>query len=116
MLHPGSRALANLARSFGIETGREHHALDDARTLAGVFLKLESQKQASGPEDQPGLRRSIISPSPWRSAIHREKSEARLFLDLGKLFALGRYSQALESYEAERSRPAAVECARRRRS
>ncbi len=46
MLHPGSRALANLARSFGIETGREHHALDDARTLAGVFLKLESQKRA----------------------------------------------------------------------
>jgi DNA polymerase III epsilon subunit family exonuclease len=104
MLHPGSRALANLAHSFGIETGREHHALDDARTLAGVFLKLESQKRARARKtslvsaiDHLAVALALSNPP--------EKSEARLFLDLGKLFALGRYSQALESYEAERARP-----------
>jgi DNA polymerase III epsilon subunit family exonuclease len=104
LLHTGSRALANLAHSFGIETGREHHALDDARTLAGVFLKLESQKLARARKtslvsaiDHLAVALALSNPG--------EKSEARLFLDLGKLFALGRYSKALESYEAERARP-----------
>ena len=104
LLHPGSRALANLAHSFGIETGREHHALDDARTLAGVFLKLESQKLARARKtslvsaiDHLAVALALSNPG--------EKSEARLFLDLGKLFALGRYSKALESYEAERGPP-----------
>jgi DNA polymerase III epsilon subunit family exonuclease len=104
LLHAGSRALANLAHSFGIETGREHHALDDARTLAGVFLKLESQKLARARKtslvsaiDHLAVALALSNPG--------EKSEARLFLDLGKLFALGRYSKALESYEAERARP-----------
>ncbi|HEY7027058.1 MAG TPA: UvrD-helicase domain-containing protein [Gemmatimonadales bacterium] len=104
LLHTGSRALANLAHSFGIETGRAHHALDDARTLASVFLKLESQKRARARKtslvsaiDHLAVALALCNPA--------EKSEARLFLDLGKLFALARYSHALESYESERARP-----------
>ena len=90
--------------TFGVETGREHHALDDARTLALVFLKLEDEKQIRA------RKTSLVSAIDHLAvalalADPPEKSEPRTFLELGKLFALGRYSHALESYEAERNRP-----------
>lgn len=34
----------NLARRFGIDTGRSHHALDDAQCLAEVFEELQTER------------------------------------------------------------------------
>ena len=62
-------------------------------------------RSSLGPERRASSPRSITSPCALALSNPGEKSEARLFFDLGKLFALGRYSKALESYEAERARP-----------
>jgi DNA polymerase III epsilon subunit family exonuclease len=43
-LRTGSASLGNLAHAYGIPVGRAHHALDDTRTLAKVFLKLGEEK------------------------------------------------------------------------
>jgi superfamily I DNA/RNA helicase len=102
-LHPGSRKLVDLARRFGIEVGRAHHALDDARTLAGVFLGLEREKLARARKtgyvsllDYLAIALALTEPAALGD-------EARLFLNLGQVFALGRYSQCLGFYDAERS-------------
>jgi ATP-dependent DNA helicase UvrD/PcrA len=107
-LHPGSRKLADLARRFGIETGRAHHALDDARTLAQVFPALEREKLARARKtsyvsllDHLAIGLALSDPASLGE-------EERLFLNLGQVFALGRYSQCLGFYDAERSLPGAA--------
>jgi len=107
-LHPGSRKLGDLARRFGIETGRAHHALDDARTLARVFPGLEREKLARARKtsyvsllDHLAIGLALSDPATLAE-------EDRLFLNLGQVFALGRYSQCLGFYDAERSLPGAA--------
>src|SRR3970282_2271203 len=39
-----SARLGDLALRFGVDAGRSHHALDDARTLARVFSRLGAQR------------------------------------------------------------------------
>ncbi len=43
-LTPGSRKLSDLAHAHGIDPGESHRALDDCRTLAQVFLRLNAEK------------------------------------------------------------------------
>jgi DNA polymerase III epsilon subunit family exonuclease len=44
-LYPsGSLRLVDLAERFGVPTGRSHHALDDARCLAGIFEELQAER------------------------------------------------------------------------
>jgi len=45
-LFSGSAKLGDLATRFGVQTGRAHHALDDAETLAAVTQHLLEQKAA----------------------------------------------------------------------
>jgi superfamily I DNA/RNA helicase len=104
-LHPGSRKLQDLAVHYGIEAGRAHHALDDTRTLARVFLRLEQDKLARARKtshvnllDQLAIGLALSDPATMTD-------EGRMLLGLGKLFALGRYSQSLAQYEAERAQP-----------
>ncbi len=61
-LHPGSRRLSDLAEAFGVPLLEAHHALDDARALALVFLRLEQDKLARGPEDGPGQPARLARP------------------------------------------------------
>ena len=104
-LHPGSRRLVDLAREFGVDTGRSHHALDDARALAHVFLRLEQEKQVRARKtalashlDWLGLA-LVLSPEDSRPA------EADALRPITDAFVLSRYSNCLEQYRVERALP-----------
>lgn len=100
-LYPTSRKLADLCRQFEVDPGRSHRALDDARALACVFVKLDEAKLRRARKtalvnllDQLGVALSLSD----------EKDlcpEALLFRQISRAFALGRYSSCLEHYERE---------------
>jgi superfamily I DNA/RNA helicase len=107
-LHPGSRRLGDLARGFGIDPGREHHGLDDTRTLARVLPKLEEKKLARARTtglttllEHLAVAQALTDTAEW-------SDEDRSFFDVGRIYALGRYSRALGAYDAERASPAAA--------
>ena len=102
-LKPSSRRLEDLARSYGIEVGRSHRALDDARALARVFLRLNEDKLAHSRKtslvnllDHLGVALALTGP-------HDVESEAKVLLDLARPYALGGYSECLEYYRAIRA-------------
>ena len=100
-LHTGSAKLGDLAARFGIDAGVSHRALDDARTLARVFLALGECKIARARKtslvhllDYLGVALAL-----WNG---EKDDEAQLLSRLARPFALGRYSDCLEYYRAER--------------
>lgn len=104
-LHSGSAKLTDLAHAFGVDAGRSHHALDDSRTLAQVFLALEKLRlERARKTSEVGLLEhlavalALTDQAEWNG-------EARDLFNLGKLFALGRYGRALSLYDGERNRP-----------
>lgn len=104
LITDGSAKLEALADRFGIDKGREHHALDDARTLAAVYDRLARLQQARARKtaqvqvlDCLGL---ALAGQPRPDAA----GEERVFRDLVPGFTLGRYSDALEFYAAELER------------
>jgi DNA polymerase III epsilon subunit-like protein len=95
--------LQTLAERFGIAPGRQHHALDDAETLVGVFGRLGRLQLARARKaalvnllDHVGLGLALTD-GPGTD-------EAEVFRELCRPFALGRYSESLEFYAAERRR------------
>ncbi|MGH7703305.1 MAG: UvrD-helicase domain-containing protein, partial [Gemmatimonadales bacterium] len=104
----GSAKLPDLAHRFGIPAGREHHALDDAITLAGVFRELEARNLIRARKaalvnllDFLGLALALPDGPPL-------SPEATLVLDAARVFTLGRYSDCLEVYaQAQPERPGA---------
>ena len=107
-LHPGSRRLTDLARHFGIEPGRSHRALDDSRTLAQVFPRLEQEKIARARKTAYVSLLDYLAIGLALSDPATLSAEERTFLNIGQIFALGRYSQCLGYYDAERSLPGAA--------
>lgn len=106
-LHPGSRTLSHLAERFGIDAGRSHRALDDARTLAHVLLHLERLKRARARKtalsrllDWLGLALALADPAELMG-------EAKDLFQRVRVWTLGFHSDALEWYERERERPGA---------
>jgi len=104
LITDGSAKLDVLADRFGIDKGREHHALDDARTLAGVYAQLVRLQRARARKtaqvqllDCLGLALAA-APDPAASG------EEKVFRDLVPAFTLGRHSDALDFYAAERDR------------
>lgn len=102
-LQPTSAKLADLARSFGIDVGTSHRALDDTRTLARVCLALhdlsaEVTRKTSLVNLLDNLGIALLlwpgDPAP----------EAELLARLCKPYAFGRYSDCLDTYESERDR------------
>jgi superfamily I DNA/RNA helicase len=96
-----SRKLSELARVLGIDPGTSHRALDDARTLARVFVELGAMKlqrarktALSNLLDVVGLGLALCDKSSLCT-------EALLFRDFCVSYALGRYSSCLEMYERE---------------
>lgn len=107
-IHAGSRQLGDLARAFGIELAEAHHALDDSRALALVFLRLEKEKLARGRKtalagmlDWLGLALALGN---WATL----SDEAGMLLRLTRAWALGRFSTCLDEYAVERERPGAA--------
>jgi DNA polymerase III epsilon subunit-like protein len=104
-LHPGSRRLGDLAERFGISVGQAHRALDDSRALAEVFLRLDQERLVRSRKtalanllDQLGIALSL-------DAVDAASPSAREFAELRSataLYALGRYSDALEQYRVQR--------------
>ncbi len=99
-----SARLGDLAARFGVATGREHHALDDALTLARVFVGLNRQKRVRARKaalvnllDYLGLGLAL---EPRR----RRTDEDKLLFELAVPYALGRYSDCLEFYTGEQAR------------
>ncbi|HJU66743.1 MAG TPA: UvrD-helicase domain-containing protein [Gemmatimonadaceae bacterium] len=100
-LYSTSHTLLNLARTFGIDPGRSHHALDDARTLAHVAMKLDEARLTRA---RKSALLHLLGHLGVALALSDERAlcpEALLFRDVTRPFALGRYSGSLEFYENE---------------
>jgi DNA polymerase III epsilon subunit family exonuclease len=103
-----SARLEALAERFGIEKGRSHRALDDARTLAGVYEELERRRLARA------RKTALVNLLPYLGlalvldARRRDTDEVQLLFERSRIPALGRFSDALEFYDAERRRTSMV--------
>jgi DNA helicase II / ATP-dependent DNA helicase PcrA len=100
-LYPTSRKLVDLARNFGIPTGRSHRALDDTLTLAKIVLALDEVKRSRA---RKTALVNLLDQLGIALALSDEESlcaEARMFRQITRAFALGRYSTCLEMYERE---------------
>ena len=102
-----SAKLEDLALRFGIDSGRAHHALDDAVTLAQVYRELERQRATRARKavlvnllDYLGLAFALE-----QGAGRREQD---MLFKVAKFYTLGRYSDALAFYEMERDRSGAA--------
>lgn len=101
-LHPGSRRLEDLAVHFQVNTGHSHRADDDARTLAEVFVKLDQERVTRSRKtalsnllNQLGLALVLSPPAPMSQEFVTLKHASAVY-------ALGRYSDAIEQYRVER--------------
>jgi len=124
---PKSHKLGNLARDYNIPTGREHSALDDAKTLALVFARLNREKVTRSRKasllqllDHLGVALALERGHPERSRSHPEQGEGSaprghpersegsapddtgVLFDIARPFALGVFSEALDYYESLR--------------
>ncbi len=98
---PASHRLEDLARQYGIPTGRSHSALDDARTLAQVFARLNREKVTRSRKssllqllDHLGVALALSQPLP-------ERTDSRVLFDIARPFALGIFGDALDYYESQ---------------
>lgn len=109
-LRLGSAKLEFLAERFGIDPGDPHKALWDVRTLAQVFRKLEEEKVARSRRvamshllDYLGIALALL-PVDRVAVPNERRPEVELLSDLAPVFTLGRYSNCLDFYQAERER------------
>ena len=102
-LYPTSRKLEDLAALYGIPTGRSHHALDDTLTLVEVFSRLNSEKlvraRKSGLTNVLDWLAVALVLDPGTHA----GDEHETLLDIARPYALGRYSDCLQKYDADRA-------------
>jgi DNA polymerase III epsilon subunit family exonuclease len=96
----------DIAHRFGIDTGREHHALDDALALALIYRELERQRAVRARKavllnalDYLGLALALDE---------RGGDERAKLLELARYRTLGPHSDALEFYTMERERRGAA--------
>ena len=101
-LYPDSRRLENLAHKFGVDTGRSHSAIDDARALAKVFLRLTEAKLSLTRKaclvnvlDHLGVALALTGP-------HGDGSEGKVLLDISRAYALSAHSECLQYYDTMR--------------
>ena len=100
-LYPTSRKLIDLCRQFSVDSGRAHRALDDARALACVFVKLDEAKLCRA---RKTALVNLLDQLAVALALTDEKTlcpEAQLLRQITRVFALSRYSSCLEQYERE---------------
>jgi len=101
-----SASLGELAKRFQVVIGRAHHALDDAVALAAVYEQLEALRVVRA------RKSALVNLLPYLGLAlvldgrRRETDEVKVLFKLSEVPALGRYSDCLEFYEAERKRMA----------
>jgi len=98
-----SAKLEHLAQRFGIDTGRAHHAVDDAVTLARVYRELERQR---GIRARKAVLVNLLDYLGLALALEpgAASGERDLLFNVAKFYTLGRYSDALAFYAMERDR------------
>ena len=101
-LRAGSARLQDLALHFGVGTGTSHRALDDARTLARVFLALGEAKVARTRKTSLPNLLDYLGVALALSDDDDLDAEAQLVRRLSRAYSLGRYSDCLERYRVER--------------
>lgn len=102
-----SAKLADLAARFRIDPGRSHHALDDALTLTHVFRELEQQRMIRA---RKAVLLNLLDYLGLALALETREGpseERRMLFALTRFYALGRYSDCLDFYAAERERTGA---------
>jgi DNA polymerase III epsilon subunit family exonuclease len=102
-----SAKLQDLAARFGIETGRSHHALDDAVALAHVYRALERQRAVRA---RKAVLVNVLDYLGLALALEGKPQaggERQMLFDLARFYTLGRFSDALEFYAGERERTVA---------
>lgn len=94
-----SAALEAMAKRFGIETGRSHHALDDARTLGEVLgvLNAHRQRQSRIAAAVDGLDRLGLALALFDTGATRSTETERLFR-ISRVYTLGRFTECLDRY------------------
>ncbi len=102
-----SSRLGDLAARFGVTAGRAHHALDDARTLVGVYAALERLRVVRARKAALTHALAYLGLSFVLDGARRDTDEVKLLSAIGQTHALGRFSDCLEYYEAERLRTGA---------
>ncbi len=101
-LFPTSRKLVDLARHFGVPTGKSHRALDDTRALAHVTLALGRAKVERARKTALSDQLGHLGVALALSGAELLKNEGVLFQKLTRVSALGRYSGAVDWYEKTR--------------
>ncbi len=99
-----SAKLEDIAARFGLDPGRTHHALDDAVTLAGVFRELERQRTIRARKAMLVNLLDYLGLGLVLDTGGRPSEERRMLFELARFYALGRFSDCLEFYAAERER------------
>ena len=96
-----SARLEDLATLYGVETGRSHHALDDALALAQVYgflhrdRALRARKAAlTNLLDDLGLALALDQRPPG--------SEVNVLWQISRGYTLGRFGESLDNYARER--------------
>ena len=97
----GSASLENLAKVYGVDPGRAHHALDDTRTLAEVFLRLNDEKVVRARKisldtllDHLGIALALSD----RESLCEEAERMR---DISRFYSLRNYNRCLDIYASE---------------
>ena len=99
-----SARLGDLAHRFGIPVGRAHHAADDAVTLAQVLGHLGAYKLARSRKSALVNLLDLVGLALATAEDPDPTPERRLLREISRPYVLGRYSDALEYYAAERER------------
>ncbi len=103
-LSPGSARLGDLAARFGIEPGRAHCAIDDAVTLAHVFRRLSRERVIRARKTVLVNLLDYLGLSLALEQVPSEGEERKLLREITSRYALGRYTECLDFYAAERER------------
>jgi DNA helicase-2/ATP-dependent DNA helicase PcrA len=104
-LCPGSAKLGDLARTFGVDAGRSHHALDDASTIVGVVRHLNDLAQIR--TRKTALPRALgwLGLGFAVTGLEDLTAEEKVLLDLARPIALGRFGNVMEDYAEEAVAP-----------
>jgi DNA helicase II / ATP-dependent DNA helicase PcrA len=103
-LGTGSAKLGDLARSFNIEAGQAHSAIDDTRTLAKVFLELSEKKIGRARITALASSLDLLGIGLALSNKDLLDAEGKTLRDQTWRAALGGYSECLDFYRAEREK------------
>lgn len=101
-LFPGNAKLGALVERFDIELPRAHHARDDAIALAKVFQSLSEQKLIRARKAALASTLDYLALGLVLGETVSDSAEDQLLMNIARPYALGRFSDCLEVYGAER--------------